>query len=31
MIDKSTIVDDVLYNHPRTERIFKDFGIKCFG
>ena len=31
MIDKSAIVDDILYAHPATEKIFKDFGIKCFG
>jgi len=31
MIDKTAIVDDVLYAHPMTEKIFKDFGIKCFG
>lgn len=31
MIDKNFIVADVIFNHPETEKVFQNFGIRCFG
>ncbi len=31
MLDKSMVIDDILYKHPELEEIFRNHGIKCFG
>lgn len=31
MLNKSMVIDDILYKYPQLEEIFKNHGIKCFG
>jgi hypothetical protein len=31
MLNKSMVIDDILYKHPQLEKVFRDHGIKCFG
>jgi len=31
MINRDTIINDILANHPNTEEVFNKFGIQCFG
>jgi len=31
MIKKDMIIDNILFKNPELEKIFKEFGIKCFG
>ncbi len=31
MLNKDMIIDNILFKNPKLEKIFKSFGIKCFG
>ncbi len=31
MLDKSMVIDDILYKYPQLEETFRNHGIKCFG
>jgi len=31
MIKKDMIIDGILFKNPELEKVFKRFGIKCFG
>lgn len=31
MIKKNMIIDNILFKNPELEKVFKKFGIKCFG
>lgn len=31
MINEKMVIDDILLKNPKLERVFKSFGIKCFG
>ncbi len=31
MIEKSMVIDDLLYKYPQLEEVFVNHSIKCFG
>ncbi|TCO79369.1 hypothetical protein EV214_10287 [Marinisporobacter balticus] len=31
MMDRDTVINDILIKHPQVEEVFKEFGIRCFG
>lgn len=31
MISEDTLIYDVVLEHPETEAVFKNHGIRCFG
>jgi hypothetical protein len=31
MINEDSLIYDVILEHPETKKVFRKYGIKCFG